>query len=305
MLAQIEYARAPLAMAAGVSYALIGVSYRLGQQRRIQPAQVLLALCLVAGSVFAIRSFWFDRPGPPAYVWGIGAAAGVLQYLAIKLVGVALNRGPLSPLWCALSLSFITPVVYSRLMLNEALSPPQYAGFACAVACMVAGSWQGGRQPGQARLVSPAQQMVYGLVLLATMLTNSGMFLGMKVLASRTLADGATYIDAFGGWFSLGLYMALGGTILLDQIVTGSWREIRRPLVWLGLLAGAGSIGGMTLVMAASSLPAAVVFTLSSVMSICTVAVASVLLLGERASLTWVATIVLGVLTAVLLNLRF
>ena len=59
------------------------------------------------------------------WLWGI--LGGLGQYAAVKMLAGALRLGPLSPLWCMVSLAFVPTLVYSALFLGEGLKHLQYA----------------------------------------------------------------------------------------------------------------------------------------------------------------------------------
>jgi hypothetical protein len=287
---------------AGISFSVIAVAYRLGQSRGIAPLD-LLGLCAAAGTaVFAVL---FVRSGLPLgslpiHLWIWGILGGLGQYAAVKMLAEGLRLGPLSPLWCMLSLAFVPTLVYSAMFLGEGLRPLQYAALAASILCVISasakpempGASSGRRQDLPARLL-------YLVLLVAILVTNSLLPIGQRVLNAGTTAQGDS--NPGSGHFLLMLcYLTLMLSVALDAVLVKRTAFPRRTWLLLGLLTAAGSICGLGLLnMCASS---AIVFAVQGIVSIVLVAVISVLAFRENTSASWYGTIVLGVLAVTLAN---
>jgi hypothetical protein len=299
---------------AGVSLSLIAVAYRLGQPRNVTPLD-LLGVCSVMGA--AVFAALFVRTGValasiPAQVWLWGVLAGLGQYAAVKMFAGAMRLGPLSPLWCMVSLGFIPTLVYSAAFLGEALRPLQYAAIAASILCVVAASAKpdpaGGPPHGLAGLpadgragwrTGPSGRLLY-LVMLAAILLSNGV-LPMSQRATNAHAQGLDGAGAaYGHLLLLLCYFTLVVAAVLDAAVTKRPRGTAGDLVLLGLLTGVGSICGLALLNACAS--SAIVFAIQGIVQILVVAVVSLLAFGERTSPSWYGTIVLGVLAVTLAN---
>lgn len=289
-----------LAGMAGVCFALIGVSYRLAAGQRIHELHILAVMSAVGVAVFGLRaiSVCSDAPG---LVIGVGIFGGITQYVTVYSIRAALKRGPLTAAWCAMMLGFIPVTLYAHLVFDETVTVWHYAALAAGTACVVMA----------ATLVAPATEgpttgrkthptVVFGLILLGLLLVNCVNLLSMKHLAMVRDESGASLMDRFGDLFRALLYMSILVCTGLDQAV------IRRPVVSpvhavkAGLLAGAGSVGGMWLLCSCASAAAGSVFVMSTATSILFTAGVGTLYFGEERTWRWYATVCLGILAALL-----
>jgi len=292
-----------LALLSGVGFSCLGVSWRWGQAKGVPPTHVALVISVVGAAFFALRAG--ESFSAPALIWVLGIAAGMGQYAAIKLIKVALSRGPLSPLWCAIGLGFIVTIMYASAFLGETLRPVQSLGVAAGVACVIVASLaqgHGDNGSGAGTRRRLVDRVAYGLLLLVTLIASSGAAVMVKHLGSLTYSPSQTYMDHFGGLFYLLLYAVFGLMIAGESAVT---RPRGIPLKWMlavGAFGAAGSVTGLWAWGAASAFPAAVVFTVSSVISIVGAAIVSAVFFGERTSAGWFATLGLAVASVVLVS---
>ena len=287
------------AAVSGAAFTLIGFAYRMGKGRSVTPIQILLVVCLFGGTFFGVKSFAGGWAPPPLQVCLLGLMAGLAQYIVVKLIRLGLERGGLSAVWCALSLGFLVPAVYGVLWMGELLTALQYAGVGCGVGCVIAASWKSD-QSQQGQISKTSSPVFFALILFCILILNGLLPLSIKEVSSLGVA---TKIDHLSSFFFL-LNVVLGGSILIDQIATGSWRSLRRDIFYLGPMAGLGSVTGLLLLAKASVLPASVVFTVNGISGICTVAVVSAIGFGEKVDLRWISTIGLGLACVALLNLN-
>jgi drug/metabolite transporter (DMT)-like permease len=286
----------------GLGFAVLGVSWRLGQAKGVPPTHVAVVISVIGTAFFAGRAGGFAAP---ALVWALGVAAGVTQYAAIKLIKPALARGPLSPLWCAISLGFVVTVTYARLFLGESLRPLQSLGVAAGVGCVIVAS-MGQQQssddsaPAAPGLVGP--KAVYGAILLLILLSASGAALMIKHLSAQPYGVGESYMAHFGDVFYGQFYAVFGLLIGLDLLLTRPRGVPLKPALAVGVLGAAGSVTGLWAWGVASVLPAAVVFTVSSLVSIVAASLASVAFFGEKRTRSWYAAIGLAVVSVVLVS---
>jgi drug/metabolite transporter (DMT)-like permease len=233
--------------------------------------------------------------GLPPRMWVLGAVTAVTQYGAVRLIRVALKWGPLSPLWCALTLAFIPVVGFSWLFLDEPLQANHLATLAAAIASVgFATAGQVSRESGAA---SPSAgtgataPLAYGLALLALMTLNSTVGICLKLMNAWQTPAGESFAVVYRDGYFMMLY---GGLIALagaDMLL----RRLRpRSLRWMlaaGVLGGAGSTAGLWFLVAAMALPAAVVFVLNSMVSLSVTALIGTFVFGERRTLTWYGTV--------------
>jgi len=96
-------------------------------------------------------------------------------------------------------------------------------------------------------------------------------------------------------------YSTIAATAWLDALVTRRRIASPKATALLGLLAGAGSIGGLGILSLCSS--SGMAFCISGISQMLAVALISVLAFRERPTASWVATIVLGVVSVLLAGL--
>ena len=283
---------------------LIGVAFGLGQKAGVQPIEIMLVCTGVASLLFAGKQWRRSQPSPiPLRVWGWGVTGGLSQYLAMRGIGLAMNLGPLSPVWCAASLGFIPVSFYSALRYKERLTLLKNVALAAGVGCVVVSAVTNSR--GGTTLASLADTLGYGAVLLAVLVLNSLNSIAIKTLgmnagpaqAGRTSRDNNLFLPI--------MYATCFLAALADLIWHRNPNLAFGPMIGFGALAALGSMVGMALMASCASAPAGVVFTLSGISGIVTAAVVSVLFLGERAGLGWGGTIGLGVVSILFGALSF
>ncbi len=298
---------------AGGGFSLVAIAYRLGQPRNIIPLD-MLGICGAIGAVlFAGLGMRIGSIADvPAQVWLWGLVGGLGQYVAIKMLGCALRIGPLSPLWCVLSLAFVPTLVYARVFLTEDLLPLQYLAIAASILCVLVASIRpaedAAADEGAASTITAAAVraarlrtgLIYLALLLAIFMINSLLPIGQRVLGELKAADGRGFNLLYGHWFLATVYAMLAVCALLDAVATGRTQASRRALLALGVLAGAGSMSGLGLLNLCSS--SAIVYAVAGITQILIVAVISVIAFGERTSATWYAALALGVLAVALAN---
>ena len=291
----------PVAMLSGVSFSLLGISYRLGKPRGVTPSHVIVVCALIGTAFFAIKSVASPWAELPARVVLGGLVSGGTQYAVVLLVKIALHLGPLSALTCALAIAFLPTSVYAYFAFGEALAPLQYAAFPLALACVVFASL------GRKDLLAPGQpddgtcyaSVRYGLLLLLIVLANSVAFIVLKEMATRRYAApaGVTYLQRFGDVYFVFFYGMLGLCASVHLLIRRDLPRPLRPAILLGCLGGVGSVGGIVTIAACASGPAATVFTASNVSMVGSTALVSALFFGEKRTFHWYATVACGVLT--------
>jgi len=286
----------------GVCISIIGVMYDVGKTfaEPVVPMQVMAVLSVMGFFTFLLRLL--RRPdwrgvvaGPGSRgVWIGGSITGVGQFLAAALINAGLQSNlPLTPVWCALSLSFVVVIVYSRVVFGERLDWAKFLALAAAAGCMVASTLNAPQDPAAGAGTAPAvggALLVAGL-LVGVVLCNATTQVVMKELGMRRVGE-QTLMQRGRELYMLLMYAFLTvGTVGYCTVhgLSPTW-----PSLGLGVIASAGSIVGVLLLTACVSAPAAVVFTLNGIASIVAASVISVLALGEAANALWVVTMVLA-----------
>lgn len=297
----VDPALLTLPILSGIAFALVGVAYRRGQERGVPALHIVFHMGVWGALFFLIEGEadqWREAPG---FVFAVGLAAGVTQWMTAFLIGVTLQLGPLSPMWCALNLTFVPVTLYSALAFGESVSPVKMLGLALAVLAVVLASLRV-REPRE-KMLRRVTAPIYGLLLAALLLVNSVMHASIKHLGTVTLPSGETAMEGFRAVFFVCVYIAMIVPIGAEHMIRRDGRAFSRSgWIW-GSVAGVGSIGGVGFLALSAHLPGAVVFTLSAVFSLLGGTVASVLLFGERATPGWWAMIICAVAAVVLVSL--
>ena len=303
-LGQHSFGLVGLAFLAGACFACIGVSYRVGQARGVRPTQIALVMSLVGAAVFGLRCRGLAFEQVPLRLWLVGLGAGAGQYCTMVLIRRALARGGLTAMWCAVGLQFLPVILYARFVLDELISPLRLLGVTAGIACVLVAALRqkAGSGPRPRRQTRAGGYAAHAAVLLGILLCNSVVSIGIKDLSARPGGSAASYLSRFGELYYALMYVGLGGLICLEVVARKGIGVPLRRLLPVGLLAACGSTIGLWAMGLSAALPAALVFTISGVVSILGAALVSVLALGERPTRLWYAMVALAVLAIVLVQ---
>jgi drug/metabolite transporter (DMT)-like permease len=292
---------AVLAILAGACFSIVAIAYRLGAPRGVGPVHVMGTCSLLGAAFFGVQALGAPGGGAGTLVVALGLLAGVTQYALLPLIRAALRLGPLSPLWCVLMLSFIPTTLYAALALGETLGPLNYAAMAAAVLCVgLACVGKGGSAAGVG--AGPRHRLRYAAVLAAMLMIGAVAGVCLKELDSRGDGAGGTLLARHRDAYIAVMYAAIAACAVTDVTLTRGRPASWRWTIGLGLMAAAGSLTGMSLLVRAAVLPAAVVFTLNSVSSIVFTSLVAAALLGEKRTWSWYATLACGLLAVALSN---
>ena len=295
----------------GVCISIIGVMYKIGAT--CTPAVDTLQVMVVAmgvGFVYSVVRL-FRRPdwrrgligSRAGRAWVAGLINGAGQMLTAWLIIVAFqHKLPLTPVWCAMALSFVVVILYSRVVWSEKLDGAKWLSIAAAVGCVIVSSLASPSGDATEAAASSVGSVGDGGLLLAGLLVaiilcNSSSQVCMKDLGMQ-LSDGQTLMDRHRELFLVLMYGILTAGTVVFCVARGL--PMTATSLALGLVAAAGSIAGVLLLTACVSAPAAVVFTLNGVAGILSASLISVLALGEPATAQWAATLTLAAAAIVL-----
>lgn len=297
-----------LAGLSGICLSLIGISFRIGQNRGVIPLHISMCMGLAGAVFFGVQVNWADFKELPAFVWILALLTTAGQIGAMHLVRICLGMGPLSPLWSAMNLTFLPVILYSAVVFSEKITLTAGLALLAAVTCVFFASLASGDsapkdEAGDRR--STRIMVTYAALLLLVLVGNSLVFVVIKDLGTRVVAPGSdsTYLMVYLPPIYFLMYISLavfsGLTAWLQKAVPNRYAD----LIGLGALAAGGSISGLLLLKVCMPLPAALVFTISGMITILGGAVASVLFFGERLRPSWYGTVGFGLLAVLLANL--
>ncbi len=292
---------------AGVSFSLVAVVFRLGASRGLEPLHLLGMGSVLGIAVFSILAWrgGIDLSALPPALWVLPVLAGVGQYVTLKLFAAGMRMGPISAVWCMVSLHFVPTLVFAAAFLSEDLLPLQYAGIGASVLCVLFAS--ANVAPADDAATAPAlpregwrQRLLYLALLLTLLLTNSVLSISQRILGGWSDA-GPDEAMRYHGHFLLALcYLTIAVLAAIDTVVLGHRLPSWKVTISLSLLLAAGSMCGLALLNACAR--SAVVFAVAGIMQILVVALVSVTAFRERTTPAWYATIISGVLAVLLGN---
>jgi len=297
-----------LAGLSGICFSLIGVSFRIGQNRGVIPLHISMCMGLAGAIFFGLQVNWADFGELPTFVWIMALLTTVGQIGAMHLVRICLGMGPLSPLWSAMNLTFLPVILYSAMVFSEKISLIGYAALLAAVVCVLFASQIGSTPPPEdeaGRKRNLRAKTIYGGLLLLVLIGNSIVFVVLKDLGTRVIASGSetTYLMKYLAPIYFLMYSSLavfsGFTAWIQKAVPNRYTD----LIWLGVMAAAGSISGLLLIKTCMTLPAGLLFTINGMITILGGAVASVIFFGESMKPFWWGTVGFGLLAVLLANL--
>lgn len=283
------------AILAGLGYGLMSTIYRLGQQQGVSVQTIAFIVTLI-GTVYGIAITW---PSPfwhaPWQVCSLGFASGVSQYLVVLLIAAALRHGPLSPMNCALFLGFALVILMARLVWHETLSVMQGIGVAAAVLCVIFASFQTEGDPqrdSQPRTIR--SWLLYVCILTGLFVINALGSVSFKYLGMTPVSGKESFASHYGYHYITALYLSLGLCLGLHSLIQTKPQGPLRWRIGLGLVAGFGSVTGMSSMRLCASLPAVFTFPVAALTVILGGALVSVFLFRERTSRAWWAMMASG-----------
>ncbi len=297
-----------LAGLSGISFSLIGITFRIGQNRGVIPLHISMCMGIAGAIFFGIQVNWADFGGLPTFVWIMAILTTVGQIGAMHLVRICLGMGPLSPLWSAMNLTFLPVILYSAMVFSERISPVGYATLSAAVVCVFFASQAGSEAATEEkadRKSSLRTKLIYGSLLFLVLLGNSVVFVVLKDLGTRLIPNSSetTYLMQYVSPIYFLMYSSLalfsGVTVWMQKAVPNRYID----LVWLGIMAAGGSISGLLLLKTCMALPAGLLFTINGMITILGGVIASVVFFGEAMKPSWWGTVGFGLLAVLLANL--
>lgn len=288
-----------LAIVSGIFSGIIGVGYRIGSKGRVFPIQTAMLLYCAGVIFFSWRGGWnYNMPG---LVWFFGILSGLTQYATVRILREALQRGPLSPAWCAVGLSFAPALVYCWFFEGETPTALQLISVAATLGAIIVASI-GNAQNASAsahKIESGREMVIYGILLTAILLFCGIIYIILKMANFISMGD-STMFKLYGNQIMALTYLFMFLPSATDLSISKTWRINR--YFWVGAvflaIGGVGSYGIQLLIMDA---PAVVVFALPGVTSVLFASLISVFCFHEKRTIYWYATILLAI-TAILTN---
>ena len=260
---------------------------RLGQVKRPQTLGVITVNYGVATLASLLLALFHRRAHYLPPTLSLGALGGAAYIVSILLFMPAMRRSGVSVAVSVLQLAILWPVAYAMVMFGEMPSRPQWVGMAAAVAALVLLSM------GRA-LPRERKSMRFSPLLLLLFIVT-----GISGITMKAFHEYAPPQDLPGFMVVLFGTATLGGA--LAMVVR------REPLRWadwaLGAAVGLPNAAQLEfLLRAMATVPAIVVFPVSSALSLLLNAVAAILWWGERLDRPTALGLALALAATVLLN---
>lgn len=287
-----------LSIIAGIFSGVIGIGYRIGSKGKVFPIQTALILDAAGIILFSSMAKWqYDLP---ASVWLCGIIAGLTQYAAIRLLREALQRGPLSPAWCAVGLCFVPALVYCWIFHGEKMSVWQILSVAATAGAIVVASIGNSKSAGNShKLENKKEALIYGILLVSILIFAGIIYVILKGATYIKYGD-STLLDTFGNQIMAIIYLFMLLPTVFDLSLSQTWRI--NKYFWLGgIFVAVGGVGAFGIQLLIMNAPAVVVFALSGVTSLLFASLVSVFVFHEKRTWYWYITVLLAVL-AILLN---
>jgi drug/metabolite transporter (DMT)-like permease len=260
---------------------------RLGQEKRPQTLGVITVNYLVATLASLVLALFHRRAYYLPPTLGLGALGGVAYIVSILLFMPAMRRSGVSVAVAVLQLAILCPVAYAMLAFGEMPSRAQWVGMAAAVAALVLLS-MGRALPRERKAIrfSP-------LLLLLFFVT------GISGIAMKAFHEYSPAQDLPGFMAVLFGTATLGGAL----VMVVRREPLRRADLALGAAVGLPNAAQLEfLLRAMETVPAIIVFPVSSALSLVLNAVAALLWWGERLDRPTTLGLALALAATVLLN---
>jgi len=261
------------AITAGALFALMGLGYKIAEQRKCRPVIFSFVFSLTGGIISLITSFYEVTHWDDPRLWAQGIVMGVLLVIALLLILAANRIGPASVSWTILNLSLLVPILISPLFFHDQVLPvdPFIVLFFVIMLLLFA---RGMRVPDSGLLRTNRRFL---LLMIIVFLSNGLFITGNKLK-----------FVLFGNDNTAGL-AAIAYGVAAIIVLTIALKNNYRPLVTtvemkIGFLVGLLSSSGTILFIKAMSLPATVVFPLTQGISLLGGVVLTAWIFKERLS---------------------
>jgi uncharacterized membrane protein len=283
-----------LAILSGVLYAVAALGYKMAERLNCRTATFIVVFS-IAGGVFAmIKSFSETSEWKDPRLWLLGIVMGILFDLAIFLILRSNKNGPASISWTMLQLSLLVPVILSPMLFQERvywIDPVIVAAFVLMLAFFA----QSLRKTDDSnRNKTPRRYFLY---LLGIFFSNGFFLLGNKLKYEFFEDNNAAALTFI-------VYLAGGLIAWLVSNRRYKKRKIRVPEWKAGALTGLSNSIGTILYLGAMSLPAPVVFPLSSSIALLGGVVLTAGVYGEKFDLYKIIGMVMGLVALLLAIFR-
>jgi len=286
-----------LSILIGLLMVINGMGYKVGNMGKVSSLQAATAMAFCGSIAFALigHAEW-------QFVdWTIvlaGLIFGGTTCFGLRLLRIALQVGPLSSAWCAVSLNFVLVITYSTIALHEPLTFCGGCALFCTICAIVAASL-GVPRPKNER--SPRSPLRYFLLLIGILVFIGTLDTGLKFCSAQTMSNGKTMTENCGNLLIFFTYFFMFVISVVNLSAKRTW-VINRYFLWSGLMLSFSGISAYFIKMAIiDKTPAILLFAASNATSILGTSLVSSLCAGEKRTKSWYFTVGFAIL-AILFN---
>jgi len=282
-----------LAILSGLSFALLGLSYKAAEQRQCRPQYFTITYMLTAGILSVLLAAFQHTELGNSRLWLLGLAMGIVMPTAIYFTLYAISHGSAAIVWTVVTLALLIPILLAPVLFHE---PFRFIDSILVVLfVLMLGAFARGM--GASGPIPKETWVRYTGAMLLAFLLNGCWYIGYKY---KELWIGPHSSSAFASILYLsGVVFALAALAVQKQKVSFL------PSEWkIGASSGVCSFIGVLSLLGAMSLPAVVVFPISQGISLLGAAMLTVLLYGEKMNVYKLLGFALGFSVLVLSLLR-
>jgi drug/metabolite transporter (DMT)-like permease len=282
-----------MAILSGVLYAVAALGYKMAERLNCRTSTFIVVFS-IAGGVFAIiKSFSETSQWNNPRLWWLGIAMGILFVLAIYFILQSNKIGPASISWTMLQLSLLVPVILSPMLFQERvywIDPIIIATFVLMLSFFA----QSLRKTDDANQIKTRRYFLY---LLGIFFSNGFFLLGNKLkyefFEEKNTAALTFIVFLVGGLIAL---LASNRKNEKWKIHVAEWKA--------GALTGLSNSIGTIFYLGAMSLPAPVVFPLSSSIALLGGVILTTRVYGEKFDLYKIMAMAMGLVALLLAIFR-
>jgi multidrug transporter EmrE-like cation transporter len=234
---------------AGVSFAFLGLSYKMASVRQCRPMAFSGIFLLIASVVSGICAVFEPVSWGDSRLWVLGISMGIILYITLALVVKVNLLGPASVTWVMMNLSIIIPIFLAPLLLQESLLAVDGILLVLFIFMLIA--LRRGIMDGADNIKGSSLQF---WLLLSAMFILNGAFQFCSKLKNSLFQDSNNAGLAFI-FYSGGMLMAIA-----THLIQTRGLRFTRHEIGIGSFAGISSGVANLLVLSGMSLPAIVVF---------------------------------------------
>ena len=280
-----------LVILSGLVAAASGAILRWIQNKDLLPSHLMMMTGFCGAIYFGIRAHaeWHEL------CWlavAIGVVGGATQYLPVRLFKRALELGPLSPAWCVFSLAeFVPVIIFSLLFMGEHPTTCRWFSLLATFVAIVFASM--GEESTEHRRSTWRSRLVYLFYLVVIFVMAGMLSIGLKYSSTGALENQQNIIMCF-------VYFMMFLLPVIEITAVKRWTFSKDFWICGGSFTAA-CLTQFTLILFLVTLPAALVFALSSTVSLLAATLFSTFVFREKRTPQWYAMLAASII-AILLN---